>query len=186
MFNPQLVGSNGARTYQTPQAAYPSKRAAHGVFSALQLRYGRLFIFRFLTGAKNEDGTDKGIAKARSGWANYLAQFPDAVIAKALESVVNGSFALPPTLTEMAALCEAVMRGRPIEQDDDAGKGTDAELLSVAGLDILKRAIADAVANAGGDEARELVRLDRMLVVPSTKTTVPKKRTFRRPERLRF
>lgn len=170
MFKPQLVVSNDEGMYPITQAAYRPTRTAHSVFNALQMRYGRVFVFRFWTGVRNENGNDHGVAKARNNWANYLSQFPDAVLVKALAQVLHSNRTLPPTLLEMAGRCDAIMRGEGVQQDADADMDVDTELLSVAGLDILKRAIADAVANAGGDEARELVRLDRMLVVPSTKT----------------
>lgn len=160
------------------------------LFILLHGSYGNLFISKFSTGEKDAQGRDKGIRAAMKVWESKLAQYPADVVETAAGRMTAAHAEYPPNLPQFEVLCTAAMP-RPVYQPatpaiamggalrsqyaaqaraiterhakKQAEKRLGADFESVPGLDGLKQAIANAVANAGGDEVRELRRLDLLL-----------------------
>lgn len=154
------------------------------VFMVLHGFYGNLFLSKFATGSL-ENGEDQGIANARKVWAYSLREHDAETIKGALRRCQTSHPEFPPSLPQFLALCAAI---RPREsykppplpaltmsqelrderQREHRQRATDlAQRMKdsepESGLTLLKQAIARAFADAGGDEALELLRLDRML-----------------------
>lgn len=158
------------------------------VFKSLHGFYGTLFLSKFQTGQVDAQGRDMGIQSARAVWTSVLAKFDRQIVGMALDSVLDSHPEFPPSLPEFTAICKAKtpreaykhaplaigMSGALVSQYSKQAresamknlkKTVDAETGYKAlptGLAGLKEAIANAVANAGGDEVAELLRLDRM------------------------
>lgn len=136
-------------------------------------------------------GEDEGMVNARRMWAFALRTFSGATIKAALTDARSSHAEYPPNLPQFEALCKARMprrvlrdkdavaqiemgqplrsfyarRAREVNERHSARRAEDfAPVLEAGpGLSPLKQAIASAVATAGGDEAAELLRLDRVL-----------------------
>ncbi len=160
----------------------------NNVFKVMHGYYGNLFLSKFATGVVDGRGRDKGVGSARTVWANSLSTFADDVVVTALEQCRDRHPEFPPNLPQFLALCKAcapravykpetpaigmgqdlrskyVARAREINQRHDsmAQQRRTGFIEIKPGLQGLKQAIANAVAAAGGDEAREMMRLDRM------------------------
>ena len=160
------------------------------LFILLHGSYGNLFISKFSTGEKDAQGRDKGIRAAMKVWESKLAQYPADVVETAAGRMTAAHAEYPPNLPQFEVLCLAAMP-RPVYRPatpalpmsgalrsqyaaqaraiterhakKQAEKRLGADFESVPGLAGLKQAIANAVANAGGDEVRELRRLDLLL-----------------------
>jgi hypothetical protein len=159
------------------------------IFKVLHGRHGQVFLSKYSTGQRDEDGKDKGIIAARQVWAHDLRnQSPKAIMA-ALDQAAIDYTEFPPSGPQFLLLCknqardfdavERVERSRlRIEVSGqsiaDATKASrEAAVARIKGaiikeaaivteLSSLVAAIAGAVALAGGDEIAELKRLERM------------------------
>jgi hypothetical protein len=187
MFKPLVVSERDVVQDQPKIAESDVKR----VFMVLHGYYGNLFFTKFATGvvieAGDEAGQDQGVVNARRIWAHGLRPFDAETIKAALRLCQAKHPEFPPSLPQFAALCEA-NRPRATFRPENL-IGMSSELRSgyarsareinakhaerkrmvqtgarrlTAGLDGLKQAIAAAVGEAGGDEAGELLRLDRL------------------------
>lgn len=153
--------------------------------------YGALFLSKFATGELDDEGKDRGIKSARMVWSSELRLYPEDVIRSAADRCKTEHPKYPPSLPEFAALCKATMPRKTMRETNELGRlGISGELRSEYsrqvreqanarlqerkdaaagtvhvsdGLDGLKQLIAHAAALAGGDEAGELARLDRLL-----------------------
>jgi hypothetical protein len=135
-----------------------------------------------------DKGKDRGILSARKVWAYELRGYSDEVIGSAIEDCKKVHPKFPPSLPEFEQLCRA---NKPVEvyrpeipaigmsqelrgqyarraraiNEKHAQKAIDKRTGFVVvdpGLQGLFQCIANAVAAAGGDEAAELNRLDRL------------------------
>lgn len=158
------------------------------VFKALHAFYGVLFTSKFATGEINAEGKDRGIVSARNIWASRLQQFDRDTVKAAIAQCEIEHKQYPPSLPEFLDHCKArqirpaykpavpeigmsqglrseyAKRSREINEKHNQ-RAIDRKTGYVelpTGLDGLKQAIAGAVAAAGGDECKELLRLDRM------------------------
>jgi hypothetical protein len=180
MFKPiqALVGTAGQPERERDDAAI------RRVFMVLHGFYGNLFLSKFATGSVGDDGEDEGIANARWVWAHSLREYDGETIRLALRRCQAAHPEFPPSLPQFVSLCDAIkprQRWQPpkftqpqIELSEEAREAIRAENRRKAteaahkpkeepsGLDLLKRAIADAAAQAGEDEAATLLRLDRL------------------------
>ena len=163
-------------------------RVSNRVFKTLQGMYGSLFLSKFSTGKVLPNGGDAGVISARDVWAVSLQRFDAGTVGTALDRVLTDFPEFPPSLPQFVALCRACAprHSTPVQK---TGIGMSPELRSVdsrraresaisrlksrvdavtgylplpLSLDGLKLAIAGAVACAGGDEAKELLRLEKM------------------------
>lgn len=184
MFKPILVN---AQQFETEQPVIADGDVKN-VFKVLHGYYGNLFFTKFATGVKDK-GEDQGIANARRIWAHGLRPYDAETIQTALRNCQVRHPEYPPSLPQFAGMCAAAKIRTPWVAPLAIGMSStlrskyaaaaraknkafaeaarqkltgDAPL--PAGLEGLKRAIANAVGAAGGDEARELLRLDRMFV----------------------
>ena len=176
----------------SPDAHQAAVRTANKVFKTMQGMYGSLFLSKFSTGKTGADGSDAGIVSARDVWAMALQRFDVATVVTALERLLSDFPEFPPSLPQFVALCNAcrpretyrptqpaigmsqairseyAARAREINEKHakravDKRLGAVVAVGSLEGLDGLKSAIANAIANAGGDEVAALLRLDAML-----------------------
>jgi hypothetical protein len=135
------------------------------------------------------EGHDKGIVTARQIWAYDLRTFDWATVETSLAQCIKRNPDFSPNLPQLLAIC-AANKPRAVYKPELPAIGMGQALRSkyaaqareinarhaqkamqkrlgtagpVSGLNGLKQAIADAVANAGGDEAAELIRLDLLL-----------------------
>lgn len=168
-------------------------KVANDVFKAMHGAYGKQFLDKFATGKLDANGHDEGIKSARMAWAHALKRFDVEVIAEALERMRRVHPVWPPALGEFERLCiedagPAIASARDVAEQLKAlpcdGKAfasatkaaRDAAMAKIRGasqaaapaagpdgMTLLKQAIASAVGAAGGDEAAELLRLDRAL-----------------------
>ena len=167
-------------------------RVSNRVFKTLQGMYGSLFLSKFSTGKVLPNGGDAGVISARDVWAVSLQRFDAGTVGTALDRVLTDFPEFPPSLPQFVALCHAcrpretyrpaqpaigmsqairseyAARAREINEKHakravDKRLGAVVAVGSLEGLDGLKSAIANAVANAGGDEVAALLRLDAML-----------------------
>lgn len=158
------------------------------VFKVLHGSYGSLFLAKFATGELDENGKDKGIKSTRQVWAHGLRGMDGPTITAALERVLETHPDFPPSLPQFIASCKAA---KPPERPEVlANLGASGEAFSNATkeareaamakigkrktpsreegpLNQLKTLIAGAVALAGGDEVKELMRLDAMFAPKS-------------------
>ena len=156
------------------------------VFMILHGFYGNLFLSKFSTGTV-DGGEDQGIANARRVWAYSLRDFDADTVKLALRRCQEQHKEFPPSLPQFMELC-AACKPREVYRPPESGpalgmspelrerirsehrqRATEAarkakEQPQESGIDLLKQSIARAVAEAGGDEVAELLRLDRMLV----------------------
>lgn len=194
MFKPVVSAAPGVVSLDQFRASQPEKQAVpievvNQVFKVLHGAYGSLFLAKFSTGELDENGKDKGIKSTRQVWAHGLRGMDGATITTALERVLSTHPEFPPTLPQFIALCKAAKPSeRPEELKQlgvsgrayaDATKAareaamakinmTKAPQVEESPMNQLKSAIAGAVALAGGDEVKELMRLDA-LFAPDTK-----------------
>ena len=162
--------------------------AVNQVFKVLHGSYGSLFLAKFATGELDEQGKDKGIKSTRQVWAHGLRGMDAQTITTALERVLDTHPEFPPTLPQFISLCKAA---KPSERPEelkrlgvsgraysDATKAAreaalakinrhKAEQVEESPLNQLKSAVAGAVALAGGDEVKELMRLDALFAPQS-------------------
>lgn len=134
-------------------------------------------------------GEDKGIVSTRQVWAHGLREFDGATVKTALSQCKERYLEYPPNLPQFIALCAAnkvretfqtdlpvltmssELRSRYVaDARQKLAKLRESEMHLKTGyielprtLDGLKRAVANAVACAGGDEAAALRHLDVML-----------------------
>ena len=184
MFKPISVTAEFVRQTVPPMPA----EAVNNVFKVMHGFYGNLFLSKFSTGALDADGADGGITSAKKIWAHGLRDFDGGTVKSALSQCITEHPQYPPSLPQFVALCRA---NAPREAYKPAQQaiGMSQELRSKyarqareinarhaqraidkrtgfieiePGLQGLKRAIANAVATAGGDEVAELRRLDAM------------------------
>jgi len=167
------------------------------VFRGLCGAYGSAAVLsKFSNGVLNDDGVDMGMLDAHAMWANSLRMYDMAMLKEVIAMCIDTYIKWPPNLPEFLLICRACKRStedivlpainynvdekkfsqnrenalRFITQSrkDRPNSLNRAEVVE-GGLDDLKIAIATAVRDAGGDDAVELLRLDRMLnakVVP--------------------
>lgn len=165
-------------------------RVSNRVFKTLQGMYGSLFLSKFSTGKVLPNGGDAGVISARDVWAVSLQRFDAGTVGTALDRVLTDFPEFPPSLPQFVALCRACAPRHAV-QHQPVGIGMSGELRSLYsrrsrdaamaslkaktdmktgfvevpnGLAGLKQAIANAIACAGGDEAKALCRLDREIV----------------------
>ena len=188
MLKPIVSAAPGIVSLDQFRGSNPEKRAVpiesvNQVFKVLHGAYGSLFLAKFSTGELDENGKDKGIKSTRQVWAHGLRGMDGATITTALERVLDTHPEYPPTLPQFIALCKAAKPSeRPEELKQlgvsgkafaDATKAAREAALAKIGsakaskpeespLNALKNAIAGAVALAGGDEVKELMRLDAL------------------------
>lgn len=160
---------------------------ANSVFKVMHGFYGNLFLSKFASGHV-ENNEDTGIVSARQIWAHGLREFSLDTVKSALSQCLERHPEFPPSLPQFVQLCRAnapreaykpatpaigmsdelrskyARRARAINEKHQARK-VDRRTGYVElppTLDGLKLAIASAVATAGGDEAKELRRLDAL------------------------
>lgn len=183
MLKPIAVNAEQFNTAQ-PQA---DEGIVNNVFKVLHGCYGNLFLSKFASGVTDPKGRDKGVASARTVWAFSLRRFDEATVVKALEVSQERHPEFPPSLPQFIALCAAAMPREVYRVDNAIGMSNELRSLYARqaraindkhaekaarrkteviplpeSLDGLKQSIACAVGAAGGDEAAELLRLDRM------------------------
>ncbi len=183
MFKPVVVD---AETLKRPQSPMPVD-VVNNIFKVFHGFYGNLFLSKFSTGEADAKGGDAGIVSARQIWGHGLRDFDAGTVKAALAQCMDRHPEFPPSLPQFVALCAAnepreayrpepalgmsqtlrseyAAKARAIVAKHDAkAKPTFQTEPSAAGLDLLKQAIANAVATAGGDEVATLLRLDREL-----------------------
>lgn len=158
--------------------------AVNNVFKVLHGFYGNLFLSKFASGEMTPEGEDSGVVSARQVWAHGLREFDGQTVKAALNRCMAAHAEFPPSLPQFVALCAAAkprnvyrLPAAPaLEMSQGLRDQRRNEALSKArelveqreaaeqqGLNPLKRALADAVAAAGGDEVATLLRMDRML-----------------------
>ncbi len=176
MFKPISVTAEFVRQTTPPMPA----EAVNNVFKVFHGFYGNLFLSKFATGALDADGADGGITSAKQIWAHGLRDFDGGTVKSALSQCITEHPQYPPSLPQFVALCRA-NKPREAYRAPQPVIGMSQELRSKyarhaqraidkrtgfieiePGLQGLKRAIANAVATAGGDEVAELRRLDAM------------------------
>jgi hypothetical protein len=164
----------------------------NNVFKVLHGCYGTLFLNKFATGdaipmGQEHAGEDRGMVSARKVWAHGLREFDGQTVKAALALCMERHPEFPPSLGQFVALCHARKPRNPWRppsgapalpispelaaqyraeyraQLRQAAEEIRSRRQHVDGLDMLKQAIARAVADGGGDEAVALMRLDRML-----------------------
>ncbi len=149
--------------------------AVNNVFKVLHGFYGNLFLSKFASGSLDASGQDQGVVSARQIWAHGLRDMDSVTVKAALAQCVERHPEFPPSLPQFMSLCRANQPRKTFETkalpmsgalaSQYAKKAREAAVKGIRrhkGLDLLKQAIADAVGAAGGDEAAELNRLDRM------------------------
>lgn len=163
----------------------PDDTGIKRVFMVLHGFYGNLFLSKWATGSM-EGGEDQGVRNARRVWAHGLRDYSAEVVKAALARCQTVHPEYPPSLPQFVALCAACkpreawkppvvapslemspeLRAARIKAHREKAEALLRQMKerqAVSGLDSLKQAIAQAVADAGGDEVAELLRLDRML-----------------------
>ena len=181
MFKPALVTPE---QFQTAPVA-TDESIANNVFKVLHGAYGNLFLSKFTSGVVDAKGRDQGIASARKVWAYSLRDVPESVVLDALDRCQCDDPEFPPSLPKFMEFCRAcaprvayqsAVPAIAMSQELKSRNAARAREISerharVAakhepepGLPMLKALIAQAVAAAGGDEAAELTRLDRLYV----------------------
>lgn len=185
MLKPMAVNAEQFTAAQ-PQ---PDESIVNNVFKVLHGCYGNLFLSKFASGVLDLKKRDLGVASARTVWAFKLRRFDEATVVRALDQCQERHPEFPPSLPQFLALCAAceprktyqptnaigmsnelrsqyARQARAINAEHDA-RAVRRKTGFVAlpdTLDGLKQAIASAVGEAGGNEAAELLRLDRMFV----------------------
>ena len=173
MFKPALITPEQFKTAPVKT----DESTANYVFKVLHGAYGNLFLSKFASGVTDEKGRDMGVGSARKVWAHTLRDIPESVVGTALDRCQAENPEYPPTLPQFVAFCKACAPRQvyqfalPAPSIDRTAQAKKArELLAnikasqgmPSGITLLKQAIADAVACAGGDEGAALARLDRM------------------------
>jgi len=184
MFKPISVTAEFVRQTTPPMPA----DAVNNVFKVMHGFYGNLFLSKFSTGALDADGADGGITSAKQIWAHGLRDFDGGTVKSALSQCITEHPQYPPSLPQFVSLCrankprEAYRAPQPVigmSQELRSKYARQAREINARhaqraidkrtgfieiepGLQGLKRAIANAVATAGGDEVAELRRLDAM------------------------
>lgn len=183
MLKPVVVNADDFRRAQ-PAA---DETVVNNVFKVLHGYYGNLFLSKFASGVLDGKGRDMGVASARSVWAFKLRRFAESTVVLALDRCEHEHPKFPPGLPEFVTLCAACAPRKVYTFENAIGmsdklrsqyaaqaraineKHTERARRRATGhrplpatLDGLKQAIAAAVGEAGGDEAAELLRLDRM------------------------
>jgi len=147
---------------------------------------------------RSVEGQDIGVLDARKIWAYALRAFDARTVKTAISQCMERHQEFPPSLPQLVAICKA-NKPRAAYMPEVPAIGMGQELRSqyaaqarainarhaqktmqkrldtpapVLGLDGLMQAIANAVANAGGDEVAELTRLDAMLTPKRQSATV--------------
>jgi hypothetical protein len=186
-----LVNPDMVQRHATAGATEQSEAAVRRLFRLMHGFWGNLFLSRYATG-EVENGHDKGVRSAMSVWSLALARYDGDTILAAFEQCSKAAPEYPPSLAQFLAACAAraprrartadhnsvkaipmgqamtslyARRARAINarHESKSAQPSDQVQPPPASLDGLKQAIANAVANAGGDEVAELLRLDRML-----------------------
>lgn len=169
-------------------AAQPAPtEGANNVFKVMHGFYGNLFLSKFATG-QIEAREDLGIVSARQIWAHGLREFAAGTVKAALAQCLERHPEFPPSLPQFVQLCRAnapratykpatpaigvsqelrsayarKMREAIAKHEQKARDRAVGHVEIEEGLDGLKRALANAVATAGGDEVAELRRFDAM------------------------
>jgi hypothetical protein len=165
----------------------PDDAGIKRVFMVLHGFYGNLFLSKFATGNVTERGEDEGIANARRVWAHGLRDYDAETVKTALARCQTAHPEFPPSMPQFVALCAACkprevyrppvqapalemspeLREKRIWEEREKAAALLREMKDQpkeTGLTLLKQAIASAVADAGGDEAATLLRLDRLFV----------------------
>lgn len=174
---------------QIREASQVDDGIAVEVFKMLHGCYGNLFLSKFASGVLDSKGRDKGTASARRVWAMKLAAYSSDVVGTALDRCQQHHPEFPPSLPQFLAICEAAapkeyftappalpmsaeLKARQAEERRVArlqhlaaarAAVSGPVVIEATGLDVLKQCIANASGIAGGDEAAELLRLDRLL-----------------------
>lgn len=167
----------------------PDEGVVNNVFKVFHGFYGNLFLSKFASGVTDSAGRDRGVASARTVWAFSLRKFSEQTVVAALDRCRALHPEFPPSLPQFLAVCAAcaprkvyqptnaiemsgALRSQYARQARAINARHDAKavrrksgFVALPGtLDGLKQAIASAVGEAGGNEAAELLRLDRMFV----------------------
>jgi hypothetical protein len=167
----------------------PDESIVNNVFKVFHGFYGNLFLGKFASGVTDSAGRDKGVASARTVWAFSLRKFSEQTVVSALDRCQTLHAEFPPSLPQFLAVCAACAPRRVYQPTNAIGMSNELrsqyarqarainakhEARAVrrktgfvalpSTLDGLKQAIASAAGEAGGNEAAELLRLDRMFV----------------------
>ena len=167
--------------------------AANSVFRVLHGYYGNMLFSKFASGKLDANGDDEGLVSARRVWDHGLQRYDAETMKDALRLCRDRHPEFPPSLPQFLSMCQACHRVGPradatkllgmgpklrsvyaanaraiIEKHDARSAANRAGISEREAppptLDGLKQAIADASSLAGGNEAAELLRLDRMFV----------------------
>ena len=178
-----------ASQIQAAAQTEPNDVIVKDVFRALHGFYGTLFTAKYATDQVDAAGKDKGILSARMVWGYELRRFDRQTVGSAIDACMKAHLEYPPGLPQFVALCAAsqpretyrpgvpeigmaqALRSQYARQAREINARHAAVAMSrktgyvelAPGLAGIKQAIANAVAEAGGDEVAELLRLDRML-----------------------
>lgn len=78
------------------------------LFVLLHGSYGNLFLSKFATGEKTDDGRDKGVTAAMLVWDAALAKFTPDVIEAAAQRLKSENPEFAPNLPQFEKTCEAI------------------------------------------------------------------------------
>ncbi len=190
MFKPVTALVNPDAIAQQPAHNADADVTVKRLFMLFHGWYGNLFISKFATNERDENGRDKGIKSARIVWASELREFDPEIVMLAAQRAKTEHQEFPPSLPQFVAICRAVRPRAAFKAPEGPARiGMSAEARSEhsrrvrdaamaklrarmdgetghvrvdEGLNGLKQLIAKAVALGGGDEVAELRRLDAM------------------------
>jgi hypothetical protein len=106
------VHSLAEHALRAPQSG-PQNEAAQVVvvkrlFMLFHGWYGNLFLSKFATGEKDDQGKDKGILSARIVWESELREFSAEIVMAAARRAREVHQEFPPALPQFVALCRAI------------------------------------------------------------------------------
>lgn len=78
------------------------------LFVLLHGAYGSVFLSKYSTGEKNDEGSDKGVVAAMLVWDAALRKFAPDVVEAAAKRLMSEDPKFPPNLPQMEKVCEAV------------------------------------------------------------------------------
>ncbi len=189
MFKPATISDHdiGRAAVSAPEnAAANVFRVLHGFYGNLFL--SKFATGEVVAEDGPEKGHDRGVVEARRIWGYGLREFDVSTVKTALQQCMDSFPEFPPSFPQFRALCAAnkprevyrpaqsaigmaqglrsryAAQARAINDRYHAADKMRTEGFTEVKCDLasLKQAIANAVATAGGDEARELHRLDVM------------------------
>lgn len=128
----------------------PTSPKVKNLFLLLQGSYGSLFLSKFATGVKDEEGRhDLGIRATMKVWSAALGKYPADVIESAATRLLNEHPEFPPNLPQFVALCNACMPVKTYAQEQ-GWKALPAPVIEPIKVNL-------AMQNDGKDWARRIL-----------------------------